>query len=500
MSDSENSEPKVVKRVTTAKRVQKTARLDELVMQPELFCHRGPKGLEEANVSDLFDSLIMEGLQVPIEYYVDKDGRKIVTKGHRRITACRILARMNTPNFSLDMEIPAIEVTDAPLPDLLVGSVGDNIKRKTIDNIGRLTAVRAFLQHGVEDARAIDALDTTESGYRRDKRIAQNHDMYNHVLAGHILPTHAAEILKAAEDAKRIPQVCKNFAAWVAGKEEEIQKKVKERAAKGLKDLSEAERQTKSFVTKELVTHWVQLIKAGQKFDDNADSAFRAGIDPESHELTIGNFKVNVAKEPAKNLARMVAQLSQVTKELLPIAKKRDEEEKQAKGGAAAAALPYDLEILRQAGLGEYADELAKSLPQDTQPVQEGEEDQSEEDAEPRDERDLAAEMEPPPENTEAEPTSSEDSPSEPGTPMESEDVPSEPGVSSEPPAPERKARPKRPAQSPKPKPPHVMVAKQVLQAPVKPGAGEGTAEVKRAAESEEAESSAAEKVDSPTS
>jgi hypothetical protein len=103
------------------------------------------------------------------------------------------------------------------------------------------------------------------------------------------------------------------------------------------------------------------------------------------------------------------------------------------------------------------------------------------------------AKLEPQPENAEAELTSSEEAPSDPGTP-------------------ERKPRPKRPAQSAKAKP-QVMLAKQMLQAPAKPpavevaaevqgahGGVEVTAEVKGAAESAEEESSAAEQVDSPTS
>ena len=60
-------------------------------MLPDVFCHRGPDALKEENVADLYDSLIMEGLQVPVEYTTDPDDRKVVTKGHRRLSALRAL-------------------------------------------------------------------------------------------------------------------------------------------------------------------------------------------------------------------------------------------------------------------------------------------------------------------------------------------------------------------------------------------------------------------------
>src|SRR5262245_28226931 len=115
MSDQVQQPEKIVERVTQAKAMPTLVPLNELDMLENVFCHRGPDGLDSANVADLFDSLILEGLQVPVEFYRDKDNRKILVKGHRRVTACRILAQRNTPMFTLDMKIPAIEVSEAPI-------------------------------------------------------------------------------------------------------------------------------------------------------------------------------------------------------------------------------------------------------------------------------------------------------------------------------------------------------------------------------------------------
>ena len=51
--------------------------------------------------------------QIPIEYYVDDQGHRIVLQGHRRIAALRLLAEKNTPGFAADMPVPAREVPKA---------------------------------------------------------------------------------------------------------------------------------------------------------------------------------------------------------------------------------------------------------------------------------------------------------------------------------------------------------------------------------------------------
>ncbi|MBL8797944.1 MAG: hypothetical protein JNM56_28860 [Planctomycetia bacterium] len=364
---------KIVQRETEAKTKPMVVALNELEMLPQVYCHRcGPEGLKEEDVADLFDPLTMEGLQVPVEFHVDPDGRKVLVKGYRRVTACRLLAQRNTPHFALDMKIPAIEVSEAPVKDLVVRSVADNTARKSLDGIARIRAAVALHQAGVEERRAAVALGVSPQSFARDLLLGQHAWMFDHVLNQRVGPTAAAQLLKTAVDAKREGQLRDDLAGWIAAKELEIQRKSKDRKDKGLKDLTDAEKQVKSYLTGALVKHWVELIETGQMFDDHADWAFRAGFDPETKELTVGNFKTNVDKEDPKNLVRMIAQLSQVNKQLLPIAKKRAEELKDTMFSATPPA-PYDLDILRQEGLGTFADELEKQLRSPKQPATKGE-------------------------------------------------------------------------------------------------------------------------------
>jgi ParB-like chromosome segregation protein Spo0J len=154
MSNPNVQAEKIIQRETEAQTKQTLVALNELELLPDVFCHRGPNGLDEEHVADLFESLIMEGLQVPVEFTTDPDDRKVLTKGHRRVTACRILARRNTPNFTLDMKVPAIEVLQAPTTDLVVRSVMDNCQRQTLDNVDRIRAALALHQNRVEDTHS----------------------------------------------------------------------------------------------------------------------------------------------------------------------------------------------------------------------------------------------------------------------------------------------------------------------------------------------------------
>lgn len=64
-------------------------------------------------VTRLMGSLTRKSLLTPIEAVRDEAGKTILLKGHRRVTACRLLAEKNVPGFTSNMKIDAIEVPGA---------------------------------------------------------------------------------------------------------------------------------------------------------------------------------------------------------------------------------------------------------------------------------------------------------------------------------------------------------------------------------------------------
>src|SRR5437867_3255557 len=97
---SEKKEPEVLVSATAATTKRTKVRLNELQIDLDRYCHRDPQELTPEKLGPLMASIAVEGLQVPVEYYLDEQGRKVPTKGHRRLSACRILADRNQPGFT----------------------------------------------------------------------------------------------------------------------------------------------------------------------------------------------------------------------------------------------------------------------------------------------------------------------------------------------------------------------------------------------------------------
>jgi hypothetical protein len=270
------------------------------------------------------------------------------------------------------MEIQAIEVLNASTKDLVTGAVLDNTKRQSYDAITKIRASLVLHNNGVEDKRAASALGCSLQTYKRSLLVAQHACIFDHVEKNHIGPTHAASIIQAAKDVDRVDEVCQYLGGWVSTKEQEIQRKVKDRKDKGLKDLSPAQKQVKTYVTGALVKHWETLITENKHLDDKVTTGLRAGYDPETGELVIGGYKTKFSKESAKSLAMIAAKADYIRGVSLALAvKKRTEEEQAGATENPAPGSSFSVDCLRQAGLDAIADELEEELSQEPTDVDE---------------------------------------------------------------------------------------------------------------------------------
>jgi ParB-like chromosome segregation protein Spo0J len=112
--------------------------LNKIRMDVGRYCHREAGVFEEKNLEALMNSLTAEGLQVPIEGYVDKEGYFVVIKGHRRVKALLLLAAKNIPGFTVDMDVEAIELGNYTPEDLMVRSIVDNERRRLLTRDERI--------------------------------------------------------------------------------------------------------------------------------------------------------------------------------------------------------------------------------------------------------------------------------------------------------------------------------------------------------------------------
>lgn len=353
----------VVTRIGKTRTVLIKVRLHEITDDPERYRHRDPEDLKEASLESLSQSVTQEGLQVLPEVARDEDGRLVLIKGHRRIEVLRLLARKNTPGYTLDMEVEVLEVLDATPQDLLVRSISDNEVRKSLDREHRIRAAKKMFDAGVQNSRAARALGVSLKTYERDLILAKNPWMLQHVIDGSIEATYAILLLEEADRRERLAEFKEDIDLWIADRKREVRDREKLYREQHGKDLPASERQVKRFMPAHHVRHWLTLLREKRRFDEDAQWNFPAGIDAKSGVLRISSLTLDLGSAPLDQLAKVGSKLSQLAKQLAPHLKKRQVLDT-IQGELAPEDAPYDFEYLQSHGFGDTADQLRASLQQ----------------------------------------------------------------------------------------------------------------------------------------
>jgi hypothetical protein len=331
--------------------------LDQFVLHPERYCHRDPEELTEGRLKPLMESLVNQGIQVPVEFYKDDKGQPILDKGFRRITGMRLLAAQHTPNFVPNMMVDALEVIGATPQDLVLRSIMDNVARKTLSGTERMRAAKVLHDSGVPAQTAAFALGVSLKTLERDLLIARHGWMYQHVADESIGGTTAYRILEEAEKVGRVKEVKEDLDAWVVDQRRKIREKERVAKAQG-KELKPRELLVKNYLPSYLVEHWLDAIKNGSPFDEVAGPTFAAYVDEEKGLLHVDSFDLPLRQCSPEEIVKTAGRLAQVAKELLPIAEQRGKE-----GPSGLPDVPYDLDFIRmRPTLGGYADKIEQEL------------------------------------------------------------------------------------------------------------------------------------------
>ena len=357
----EKKAPEFLERATQAVTRPMAVPLNEFVEKRELYCHRVDEELDETTrLKSLMDSLAVEGLQTPVEFFRDSDGKPVLTKGHRRITAMRGLAKQNTPGFTTDMPVEAIEVLKATPQDLLCRSVADNSVRNGYSLMERIRAAKTLHEGGVEHNRAAYALGYSPKQFSRDLRIAQHDWMLLHVAQDEIGATQASDLLEAAEKANRVEDLRDHFKKWIDSKKYEMERELffKGKAGK--------EKKLKSELTTALSDHWIDLLRRNLPLNDTltAKSEGVIGIDADTNKVTFKETEIDLMKVNLTDLAKAVATVGTAQKVMMGFLKKRFA----LKDFAAQEGQQLDLTALRSEGLDEFADALSEEKREEATP------------------------------------------------------------------------------------------------------------------------------------
>jgi len=354
----EPKRPENLDRATQAEMRETTVPLNELFLDPERHSHREMAELTRSALDDLMKSLRLEGQQVPIEFFTNDGGKRVVIKGHRRVTASRFLAEDKAPDFFEAMPIRAIEVVNSTPEDRLVRSIADNCQRRDLSAVERMRAAKRLFDFAVPIDRAAWALGVSPKTYERDLRVARHAWMLAYVFEEVIGATTAAKLLETAEQSKNVPLLKDGIEGWVADRKRAIRERDRRRRAEKGEGLKDSEKKVKQYLKPDLVKHWLQRIKDGKPLDDDSSYYFPAEFDPKTSKLRVPSVSMDLAKEPIGHLAKVAGTLQSVSKALSTYLQRRRHEQDDEPIEIDDSLL--DLDYVRQLGLDRIADQLAE--------------------------------------------------------------------------------------------------------------------------------------------
>lgn len=369
----EKEPPAPLTRATRAETSAAKVRLSDFVVNRSRYSFRGDDEFKPTRLNPLKTSITTEGLQVPLEFYRDGQGRPVLIKGHRRAEALKQLAAENVPGFTADMEVDALEVVNATPEEHVLRSLLDNLNREDLSAAARMRAAKVLHDNGIDPGRAAAALGISMKTLERDLRIASHSWMVQHIEDKSITAGDAYRLLEAAENKDHVGELKEDLDAWVAGKKLQIRKRELVQKARTGKELRPAEKEVRKLMKRHLVDHWIELLGEGKRFDDDVEKVFAAGIEADTGELRIEALKLDLRNAKLKDIAKVAAKLSQISQDLIPFLESRSllDSPDGPQTRLKEENKVYDLKLLREHGLGDLAESLEREVKTDAQPAEE---------------------------------------------------------------------------------------------------------------------------------
>jgi hypothetical protein len=338
-------------------------RLGDILLRPELYCHRMADELTAAKLEGLMESIRTErGIQVPVEVHYNADGKPELVRGYRRTTSATLLAGQEVEGFSLDMLVPAVVVSGLSAQDLLVRSVLDNENRRQPGPVERLLTARQLYEAGVPTERAASALGVKSLTYQRDLRVARRPWLVDLIKADKIAPSTAATFMEVVEKAGHEDEFKEGLLAWVERTERQIEERERQRKEEG-KTLTAAQRQVKNHLTRELQARWVSDLRQGKRLDEKAaEWTLPVSLEPKKGVLQVERTRIDLSGVPDKDVAKAAARLVKMGKDLVKYIEWRQLVGESGAEGAPDDLAGLDLDFLRESGLKEVADSIAQDL------------------------------------------------------------------------------------------------------------------------------------------
>ena len=146
---------------------------------------------------------------------------------------------------------------------LLARAVAANVHQRTLSPAGRQKAVMRLKKEGMPNKEIARVVGVSESTVDRDLALASSDCMLEHVNEGNITGTDAATLVKAANDANRMDDLCEAFAEWVGNTQKEIEAEDRRRREADEEPLAKADKLPRRYLTGEQIRAWKTALENG---------------------------------------------------------------------------------------------------------------------------------------------------------------------------------------------------------------------------------------------
>lgn len=329
----------------------------------EGYSFRTDDELSDDGIKILAEDIAVHGMATPILVVGLPNGRFRLLNGHRRYGAVSLNIKLGVDGFSDDMLLPAHIMEGEPSELALVSrAVAANVQQRTLSAEGRQKAVIRLKQLGMPSKEIARCVAVSEPTVERDLALAGSGCMLDHVRDRNITGTHAAELVKAAEAAGRMDDLCDGFANWLEDVQAKIRAEEERRRENDEKPLSPAETWPRRYLTSAQIRAWKVALEKGLPLQAPSFK-FRALIKGKKGEerVVIDAVKAKVADLSAKDMAKLLIRCVDLAEALKPLVEEKAEAEKKlaAVSDSASGRPSKGRETLKALGLDHLIDTSA---------------------------------------------------------------------------------------------------------------------------------------------
>jgi hypothetical protein len=295
------------------------------------FCHRSNDALawrddDGSEMKLLVESLVLEGQQVPVEYFIDPaTGKKTVIRGTRRIEALltAIRLKLDPARFHPQMLVAAIEVeSDRGHVDYLVRSICDNQVRVALTDDEKLNAAEKMLKAGVSSPRAARALGMSATHFGRYLRRLASPAVREHIAKQNLTATDGDNVLAVAASHGRQKEAEQDLEGVVAAITSHIAM-AKAKAVENQEDFDDKKLgRVSKYIRPEQLKRWVEDIKAGRRFtwapssDGEGSFSFECKFDPKEGKIKIQALSRDLHRTSYEDVGQLAAKLTRAAEQV----------------------------------------------------------------------------------------------------------------------------------------------------------------------------------------